>query len=69
MITDAAHVFYMFEFVVRPDDKDCARKHAIQRAAGDQDAIVFAERGVPVIARDDNLVDIRGAASAFLSER
>ena len=52
-----------------PIDKHCARKNAIQRAAGDQHAVVLAERGFAMIARGHDLIDVRGAAPTLLRER
>ena len=36
MLADARNIFDVFKFVVRANDKDRAREHAIERAAGNQ---------------------------------
>jgi hypothetical protein len=69
VIADASNILGMFNFIVRPNDEDRASEYAVERAARDQDSVILAERGVPMIAGGDDLIDIGGAAPALLSER
>jgi hypothetical protein len=43
LITNAAHVFGMFDFAVRPDNEHGAGKNTIKRSSGNQHTIVLTE--------------------------
>src|SRR4029077_4868293 len=69
VIADAAHVFGMFYFVVRADDKNSAGQNSIERAAGNQHPVVLTEGSIPVVAGGNDFVDIGRAAPTLLRER
>src|SRR5712692_106967 len=66
LIADAPYVLGVFEFVVCSDNEDRARQNSVERASGDQHSIALTERGVPVVARGNDFIDVGGAAPALL---
>src|SRR6266545_4247732 len=66
VLADAADIFDVFELVVGADDENGAREDAIERAAGNQQAVILAERSLPVVAGSFKIKGVRGATPALL---
>src|SRR5262249_38985296 len=66
LIGDTAHVLHVFELIIRPDDEHGAGENAIQRAAGDQHAVILSESSIAMIARGHHFIDVRRAAPTLL---